>query len=205
MRLIGISGYKTAGKDSTFLAIKAARPELNVQRVGFADKLKIIAAQALGFDMTDEQLIAEMDDCKQSWEIEITRPSVPDHIRFSGRKYLQWFGNHAREVFGTNFWIDQVLPVPSTNYELDLAVQDDLCELHERYPGVDILCITDVRYPNEAERILALGGEIWNVERQGTSSDGHVSEIPLDSAYVDINIHNNETLSQLTETAGALL
>jgi hypothetical protein len=201
MRLIGINGFKTSGKDSTFLSVAQAQPQLNVQRVGFADKLKIIAAQAIGFDMSDENLISCMDECKESWRFAIHQDGndkrYGSDVTFTGRQYLQWFGGQARVVFGDTFWIDQVLPTPAVDKFDGLAEQDNILALRERYSGVDILCVTDVRYENEAQRIKDLGGEIWVVKRPGVESDGHGSETPLPDELIDNYISNSHGLGWL--------
>lgn len=205
MRIIGIGGFKTSGKDSTFRAIQRAHaeinPDLHVARTGFADKVKIMAAMALGLEVKPETLITLMDDAKENWLIDVTRPVSKDGFetikKLTGRQYLQWFGGHARTVFGQTFWIDQVLPSP-TNYNW-------MGDLAERYPGVDVLCITDVRYHNEAERIKCLQGEIWRIERPGFGSDGHLSEIPLPNYIVDHIVNNDGTLDELNKNVAELL
>lgn len=207
MRLIGINGYKTAGKDSTFEAIQASVGDrLNVQRAGFADKLKIMAAKALGFNGSDTELIEYMDEAKQSWQFTITDENDGEQVKaFSGRAYLQWFGGHARTVFGDSFWVDQVLPTPSGHHIAHNREVENYISLQERYPGVDILCITDVRYPNEAERILSLYGEMWAIERPGLSSDGHSSEEPLPTDLVNLFVPNDGTLLELKKKVAFLL
>src|SRR5271166_555437 len=196
MRLIGISGLKTSGKDTCFKAIASALPNQNVQRVAFADKLKELSAIALGFTGTPEQLIAYMDEAKEQWEIgikQIDSLSVPFH-RLTGRAYLQHIGQGARKVFADGFWVDQILPpsVPGHYKGADALLQD-------RYPGVDVLCVTDVRYPNEADRVHELGGVVWQIIRPGTESDGHSSEIPLESEKVDLSIYNGFNIPTLYE------
>lgn len=182
MRLIGLGGFKTAGKDSAFLAIQKALPDLNVQRVGFADKLKVLAAGTLGYEGSDERQIELMNECKEDWQFRISEHE--DHFTtFSGRQYLQWLGQHARIVFGDDFWINQVLPYHE--------------KLTHAYPGVDVLAVTDVRYQNEAERVLALNGEVWRIDRPGVESDGHASEVPLPDDVVNTIIVNDSDLAGL--------
>jgi hypothetical protein len=194
MHLIGINGFKTSGKDTTYQIVRDLQSEVNVGRAAFADKLKIMAAKALGFERPDSDLIALMDQCKELWTISVQdRPEgfTQEFHYLTGREYLQYFGGKAREVFGDTFWIDQVLPA------------DDLMEitkdraLEARYPGIDILCITDVRYPNEAERVRALGGVVWEVVRPGLESDGHGSEKPLPRELVNFVIRNDGDLTYL--------
>lgn len=184
MRLIGINGFKTSGKDTAAEFIKELTPE-PVQRVAFADKLKEMAAKALGFEPEDDRyLIPLMNKCKEGWEFRIHAPEWPEvDYWITGREYLQWFGQGAREVFGDTFWIDQVLPADGM--------------LKRRYPGAKLIVVTDVRYPNEAERVLNLGGKVWEVVRPGLESDGHVSEVQLDRSLVTKTIVNDGSLDEL--------
>lgn len=204
MRLIGINGFKTAGKDTTYQIIKQ-HLTIKVVRRGFADKLKIMAALALGFTGDDKDLIATMDDFKESGTIDhshmFSNESLIQEtwsVSITGREYLQYFGANARKVFGDTFWIDQVLPDPETVMFWDM-------KLPRYFDHAHVGCITDVRYENEAERIKLLGGEIWEIIRPGLESDGHSSEIPLSPEYVDVVIHNNGTIADLSDTVAKVL
>jgi hypothetical protein len=62
--------------------------------------------------------------------------------------------------------------------------------------------ISDVRFPNEAEAILARGGIVFRLLRPGTGSgDGHLSEAPLPSELVTVELVNNSTPQRLVEAA----
>lgn len=210
MRLIGINGFKYSGKDTTHQIIDSLEP--NVLRAAFADKLKIMAAKALGFDRSDEELIKLMDSFKETAIFRISyddpehydpaahygaKTTVPLALHtLTGRQYLQWFGESARQVFGDTFWIDQVLPAPAIGNGLnnDLFNEESL---KHRFPNVDILCMPDTRHPNEAERILALGGEVWEIKRPGIVSDGHTTEQPLPRELITRTINNDGGLPDL--------
>ncbi len=204
MRLIGISGLKTSGKDTTAKAVAAALPNQNVQRVAFADKLKELAAIALGIE---DDFIEAMDEAKEAWVFTIDNTRTLDHVmRITGRQYLQYIGQGARKVFEDGFWVDQVLPpVPPHNTAPGVIEKYIHRMLWERYPGVDVLCVTDVRYPNEADRVHELGGEIWQVIRPGTESDGHSSEIPLEPEKVDLSIYNGFSIETLYDVVADVL
>lgn len=223
-KLIGISGLKTSGKDSTYQFIKEfndtkqaqmrCEKGWRTQRAAFADSLKSAAATAIGFNCED--LIGEMDECKETWKFDIWDVKGPllDGVaipitEFSGRQYLQWFGGGMREVFGDNFWIDQVLPYPGFVMG-NMAEEIDACYKEEsfwrqKYPDADIVVVTDVRYPNEAQRIKELKGKIWEIVRPGLESDGHSSEIPLPRDLVDLTIVNDGTLADLKRKVGEVL
>lgn len=197
MHLIGINGFKRSGKGETAKIIERLYAG-NVQGVGFADKLKILGARALGYtDRTDEQCIALMDQWKDTGWLEGGEiGGLSPEVAITGRQYLQNLGNEARVVFGDSFWIDMVLPtpVPTVDGWVEAASSEALAL---RYPDVDVLCITDLRYPNEAERVLALGGKVWEIVRPGQESDGHASEIPLPRELVSLTLNNDGTLEDL--------
>lgn len=213
MRLIGITGFKGSGKDTTYGAIREVLRDnetLNIQRVGFADKLKIMAAKALGFiDLSDDECIALMNQCKDYWQFDVYTGELAGDTRFkfNGRQYLQWFGGEARKVFGDTFWIDQVLPHVAVDDGVSNEYRKTAGEysLMMRYPSVNTLCVTDVRYPNEAQRIIDLGGEIWEIVKPGLESDGHGSEIPLPRELVDVVITNDKSIPQLRFVVAAAL
>jgi hypothetical protein len=207
MYVIGINGFKRSGKGEVGNAIAEQVMIGGVKQVGFADKVKILGARALGFvDATDERCIELMDAAKERWLIHMLEehPMGPGMPRFdlgtiTGRQYLQNVGTEARKIFGDDFWVDQVLP-PSG---LRQPYTDQA--LRAFHPGVDWLAITDLRFPNEAQRVLDLGGEVWRVNRPGTESDGHASEIPLDDQYITRELDNSGDLDHLADEVAVAL
>lgn len=66
--------------------------------------------------------------------------------------------------------------------------------------------VDDVRFPNEADLIRSLGGELWYIERpQTVLHTEHVSEGSLNTYTFDRHLQNDRTLSDLTSTVEALL
>lgn len=66
--------------------------------------------------------------------------------------------------------------------------------------------IDDVRFPNEAEMICRLGGELWLVDRPGAVYEGeHASEGALADVLPDVVVHNSGSLEHLREVVAALL
>jgi hypothetical protein len=160
--LIGLHGRAGSGKDTVCEYIKewAAKEDRLCRRDAFADRLKVSAARALGYDGTPEECIARMNVLKEKGEV-ITLLNEYRRQEITGREYLQRYGTEAhREVFNDSFWVDACLPV---QYD---------------YTGEEILVITDCRFPNEAERIHVLGGVLWEVTRPGDTikESGHASE-----------------------------
>ena len=76
----------------------------------------------------------------------------------------------------------------------------------QRKLGRDVV-IDDVRFPNEAEMIRRLGGELWLVDRPGVVYEGdHASEGALADVVPDAVINNSGSLEQLhSEVVAALL
>ena len=58
----------------------------------------------------------------------------------------------------------------------------------------------DLRYPNEAETVGALDGQIWRVHREGIEVDNdHTSETLIDSILSDYTIDNDGSIEVLKE------
>lgn len=188
-RVIGLCGPSRAGKNTLATIVAEEYPSLIVAAEGFSDRLKVSAALALGFTGTRRELIASMDMLKVCGGVETRIEHGPHDVQESyvnGRRFLQLYGTEAhREVFGDDFWVNAVLPDPSAPF----AGRTDI--------AFDYLFLTDVRFPNEAERILASGGAMWRVEREETVVTGHVSEVPIPDSLVSRTIRNTGTLDDL--------
>ena len=198
MRLIGLSGFKGAGKDTVCELI--AQECENVVRRAFADKLKVIAGRSLGYEGEDVEIITAMNLLKnQGYVDSVISSGVGTHL--SGRRYLQLFGQRAREVFGHSFWVDQVLPDPAINVESPVLQH----KLFRCFDHAAVGVVTDVRYPGEAWRVRALGGEVWVVERPDLTSDGHDSERPLDDSLIDGVLINDGSKEDLRAHVRRLL
>jgi hypothetical protein len=200
MYIVGINGFKRSGKGETGNLIEANVMVGGCKQIGFADKVKIYGARALGFlTLTDQECIALMDEAKETWLIDmVTDPDARkwwpsmEVNKITGRQYLQNVGTEARKIFGADFWVDQVLPDPHAE---GMSTDDEALKV--MHPGVDWLAITDLRFENEAQRVLDLGGEVWRVSRPGAESDGHASEIALPDNLVTRELDNSGDLDWL--------
>jgi hypothetical protein len=96
------------------------------------------------------------------------------------RGLLQRFGTEVgREMFDEDFWVDYAL---------------------NSIPDGGRAVIADVRYPNEADAIKALGGKVYRVLRNGVGpANDHASEHALDGYEFDGQIDNNGTLEGLLQ------
>lgn len=182
--LIGLHGKARSGKDTAcqFILEWAEQEGRTARRDAFADRLKLSAARALGFDGTLEECVAFCNVLKENGQVitvALGENEPPERLVMTGREFLQRYGTEAhRDVFNTDFWVNAALSgVPALG---------------------EIRIFTDVRFPNEAARIRALGGEVWHILRPGnTKVDNHASEKPLPVDLIDHTIVNNGTLDHL--------
>lgn len=177
--LIGLSGKKRSGKNTVadFMLEWAEEYNFPARQQAFADKLKMSAARAFGFVDPDESM-SFCEDLKETGTIAVSSSSF--NFEVSGRQFLQWYGTEAhRQIFDDRFWIQQLLP-ENMDHENELVV------------------ITDVRFPNEAEAIRVAGGDIIRVVRLDSEEpDAHLSEQALSDSLVDIEILNDSNLDSL--------
>lgn len=182
--LIGLNGFKQAGKD-TFA--NHLVKHYNFERMAFADALKDGVANLLNISR------AAVDDLKSDTEVpyaEVIFQYGVNQYSFSWREFLQRFGTEmGRNTWGEDFWVDRILPLTLPN------------TWHWRRNVV----ITDARFVNELQRIHYFGG--WNVRilRPGLESDGHASEQEPPSQLIDITVDNNGTLAELRHRADEVL
>lgn len=221
MRLIGLNGRRGSGKDTVyrFIAEDCKQLGLVAHRVAFADPLKVSALRALGYDGSPEECVLLADRIKAEGAFVTTAYTNGEGgcrvLRISGREYLQRYGTEAhRDVFGDTFWIDVALPkheiggsglVAGEETEAFRARKNEQA-LRKRYPGADVLVITDVRFENEASRVRALGGEVWEIVRPSLhNEDSHASEQPLPYEMIDRHIPNDGSLAALANSTFAAL
>lgn len=186
--VLGLAGAAGAGKDTVARMIVEERSDWIVVVDHFADRLKISAARALGLQGDHQELIEQMDALKGCGRvitiIEHGQYDVQE-VDVSGREFLQLYGTEShRDVFGSDFWVDQVLPYPS----------EANCWRDGQF---DLLVIPDVRFPNEVERIRTCGGEVWLITggRSGKIT-GHQSERVVEHTTI---IENTGTLERLRD------
>lgn len=204
--LLGISGNRGHGKDTlTSVLINDVLPqfELHGKRESFAHRLKVSAARALGYvEESEDRCVEIMDAIKRehsgsvsNFALTYSEDGVTWHEgankTITGREFLQFYGTEAhRNVFGTDFWVDQVLPKSKSPWERYV----------ESEPW-DVTVVSDARFPNEAERIRHIGGKIIRVVRPDLETeDAHSSEVPLPDELVDYTLINDD-LTKLPEKA----
>lgn len=184
--LIGLTGVMGSGKDTAgqFIIDYIHSLRMRARRDAFADRLKVSAAKAIGFELADDaECISLMNEIKVNGEITVRIPrdeqyTAPYEHTISGRSFLQYYGTEAhRDVFGYDFWVDAVL----SGYDIR-----------------EVLVVTDVRFDNEAQAVRDKGGVIWEVKRPGIrTAHAHPSEQGVDPDLVDLTIVNDGTLDDL--------
>jgi len=173
--IIGFTGVKQSGKDT---AASFLVDELGFERHGFADKLKEAVANLFGIS------IEEVDEFKAIGvdniaivEVFLTQRNRQTDWVFPWREFLQRFGTEmGRNTFGQNFWVSLLLP--------------------KDVKPVRNIVISDVRFDNEAMRIISLGGKVFEIVRPKYEPDGHASEEPISRSFVDAQIINDGTLEE---------
>jgi hypothetical protein len=164
--LIGFSGKIGSGKDYMGELAKMhlgspTHPNIEIKK--FADKLKEMTCLLIG--CTREQL--ENRDFKKTeltpdWWVNVFKEPailaysgfVPDNNllkKWTPREVLQVLGSLVRNNIHPDAWVNSTF----TDYKSDSD-----------------WIITDVRYPNEANRILNLGGKVFRVRRELVSFKG---------------------------------
>lgn len=161
--LVGISGRKRSGKDTSARALVKA---LGFTRIGFADKLKTLSAEYL-----ELPLAAVMSD---EFKVEIVGVGA-DGAPLKGRDVFKKLGTAARKAFGGTFWIDQVIAQlgPSAHSfvsqpgdtrcdstaNLAMARCGELAIAHRN------IVIADVRFWNELAAVKRAGGVVVRLNR----------------------------------------
>jgi hypothetical protein len=180
--IIGLNGRLKAGKDTTFGVIKEFIPE--AEQVSFARMLKMSAAASIGIDVETLEAFKGREDLFYEL-VDLNPPG--DVYRFNIRQYLQWYGTEGhRHVFGDDFWVDMALPA-----KLDHSDR--------------VLVVTDMRFPNEAQRVIDLGGITVKVERETvTNHAAHVSEQNIDH-MIQYFLDNRGTMTDLRANVAQML
>ena len=91
----------------------------------------------------------------------------------------------GRELFGENFWVEKAIA---------------------SVPDGTRAVFTDCRFPNEADAVRELNGQVWRIERAGFGPiNNHPSETSLDNYKFDQYINNDEKLESLEDKVARLL
>jgi hypothetical protein len=172
-RIIGITGHARHGKNTVGDVLAT---ELNYEPHAFADSLRSMALAVNPRVVGDTRLTDVVR--LEGWEGAKRYDEV--------RRFLQVLGTEGvRDHLGEDAWVRAM--EERLNGKLD--------------DGKTRIVITDVRFPNEAEWVKQVGGDVWRVVRlnydNGVAKD-HPSEAMVDSLIADRRIVA-ETLDELYE------
>lgn len=187
---LGLTGPAGAGKDTVYERLRELGGDRFV-RLSVADPLKESVAALFGITLEKLEEI-KRDDASCVSVAWLDRVIADSKCRgFTMREFLQRYGTEAhRDVFGEDFWLD-VWETRASSLHREYANRDWRELVHPTITVVN----TSVRFPNEAQRILDLGGEIWDiVGPQDYGAAGHASETPLPRDLVTHVIDNENRL-----------
>lgn len=179
--LVGLVGRKRAGKDTVAGRLIHAH---GFVRVAFADPIRAV--------------LLDLDPI-------LPPTSYPGHLAsiqpIRLRRYVEALGWEKAKEHPEVRRLLQTLGTEGlrTHVDPDIWLRAGMARAScwEHRPVV----ITDVRFENEAEAILRVGGALVRVTRPGRPSDGdeHVSETELDDWPCDAEVVNSGTLGELFE------
>lgn len=141
---------------------------IDYERRAFADVLRQ-ALYVLNPYLGNGLTVADVVD-EYGWEVAKSGDEV--------RRLLQVLGTEVgRKMIDNDIWVT-------------MATKD-------LNPG-DKIVFADVRFPNEAQAIKDLGGQVWRIERPGiTAVNAHASETAMNGWSFDAIITNDGTLEDL--------
>jgi hypothetical protein len=176
VRVLGLSGWARSGKDSV---AEFLQERCGYTKMSFAQPMKDALATLdplVDVDGYNIHLSSALD--KIGWE---PLKSMSQEIR----PLLQRFGTEVgRQMFGENFWVDLAL---------------------KQIPDGAKVVFADVRFPNEAEAVKKLGGQVWRIERDGFGpANDHISEHALNKYDFNQRIYNDRDLETLWDKVGVL-
>lgn len=174
--LIGLTGVARAGKDSVADILVE---EYEFTKISPAD---LVRAVALGADPWMPVKDAKWFPLSAlvahyGWEEAKEFPEV--------RTFLQRLGTEGgRKVLGEDVWIDALMATlePGKSYVNSSA-----------------------RFVNEAAPILASGGEVWRIVRDGYDPLDHVSDAGLPESLITRTLYNNWSLDDLRKAVRSLM
>lgn len=176
MKLVGISGYAQSGKD-TFAQVLVQN--YGFTRMAFADLLRQVLYTLN--PIVDPIVGFRVHDFVDDYGWDYAKQNVPEI-----RRLLQRMGTEAgRDLLGEDLWVNAAFATmnPSLDY-----------------------CIPDMRFPNEAARVVDNGGITVRINREGiVPVNNHPGEVALDNWSFDYVVDNNSTIDYLEEVADSIV
>jgi hypothetical protein len=170
--IVGLTGLKHSGKSTVARAFETA----GFKCVPFAAPMRAMLAALLEIRHVDPRIAyaALYGDLKESHLGALGGRSARHALQTLG---TEWGRNLMHPDFWVEAWRDAIRTEP-------LVIADD------------------VRFPNEAQIVRALGGRVIRIARDGrVEGDGHVSETVVHTIKPDETIFNNGDLAALENCA----
>jgi hypothetical protein len=161
--IIGLYGESRAGKDSV------AKILVNQHRYewrSFAGNLRQILLQINPWLINNDSQV-RYADAVRNYGLDYVKKNYPESV-----EYMISLGQSVRDIIGEDSWVDTILPKQG-----ELRYKD--------------LVISDVRQPNEYDRIKDYDGQVWKIVRRGTVARG--MDNLLEYREFDATLYNNGT------------
>jgi hypothetical protein len=170
VQAIGFSGWARSGKDT---AAEHVIKNYGYSKASFAEPIR----QAL-YNLNPSIDVGESNKASLATTVRLLGWEELKTLSVDVRPLMQRLGTEVgREMFGDNFWVDSAL---------------------DRVLDGSKVVFTDVRYPNEADAIKALGGQIYRINRDGVGpANEHASETALNDYAFDDRIDNSGSVEEL--------
>lgn len=192
--IVAFSGKAGSGKSSAASAVEKAVPR--TVSIAQSDPMKRFCREV--FDFTATQLYGP----SESRNTPDSRYRRSGHEPLSPREALQKLGTEWGRSCFEDVWVDYAV----RRARFMLATGVDVMDGFGFDDSVDLVLITDVRFPNEMRGIQRAGGKVIRIHRPGCELGGsagqHQSEIALDSmpdSEFDAVIINDGSLAQLAD------
>jgi len=189
LRLIGICGRKRHGKDSVGRILR----DYGYMNTAFADPVKRVAMDVYGLSW---------DQCYGDGP---EKEAVDPRWGLSPRAIMQRLGTEVGRGIHLDTWIRHTLDnVRSAAAGTGFVLRDDAGRAFVRVPppvSSPWWVVTDLRFPNEADAVRAVGGRVLRVVRPslGVPTDEHPSESSVDLVTADVTIVNDGSLEDLRD------
>jgi hypothetical protein len=165
--IIGLYGESRAGKDSV---AKILRTKHGYEWRSFATNLKQILWELDPWLLSPDGATVTYRNALEEHGPDGLKKNFPGAV-----DYMIRLGQSVRDILGENSWVDSVLPWvsnPSIHFPKNLV-------------------ISDVRQPNEYDRIKDYDGQVWKIVRRGTVARG--MDNLLEYREFDATLYNNGT------------
>lgn len=216
MHIIGLAGAARSGKDTVAKHLNKAH---GYKVFSFSDALYREVAEAFG---VAEHFLRDARTKEQPTTLLSLQRLGMEYNRFcqvAGNKLLETEGKNGRSYGCHEYahpcsprwilqtWGTEYRRAENPRYWLDCATDWLLTEMANAKVEAPWLRFvnTSVRYPNEAEWIRELGGEVWHIRRNDRipiddTAKAHSSEVPLVVEQNDTVLYNNGSIDSLWTT-----